>query len=433
MPRVLQASCVLTLALLAACVGGPHPLPPNESLGEPVGTPGVGVPTPSTPTSPASGPSGMNPASVAGTGATAAPQRPAADGGAAPMMPPAPATGAAGRGASAAGAAAPPPATPPGAGAAGSGAMPAENPDGGEVCDGPTGALSASSAAPANLLFVLDRSVEMATVFQGAQRWELAVQSIERSLGTRANSVMMGALLYPSASSAACTDPMCAMQAPMCTVNAMAAVDQVSFQPASAALSTLRVDGGLYAPVMASSGVPLLQSLEQADTALANSGLSGRTAVVILASGAPSCSWDSTVAGAMIARWRLTGVQTHVVALPGSPAVTPQSLSGLAQAGGSEQVHAPKTTGALEAALQSIVFDSLSSCTLQLDAPAPDPAAVQVLVTEDGAERVLPRTSATGETSWTLSPDGRTVTLVGTACEAASNGTYEAVRVVLGC
>jgi len=273
----------------------------------------------------------------------------------------------------------------------------------------------------------------MAGVFQGAQRWQVAVQAIERSLGARAHTVTMGALLYPSASSAACTGAVCAMQAPMCTVNAMAAADQVSFQPASAALSTLRVDGGLYAPVKASSGVPLLQSLEQADVALANSALGGRTVVVILAGGAPSCAWDATVASAMIARWNLAGVQTHVVALPGSPAATPQALSGLAQAGGSEQVHAPSTSGALESTLQSIVFDSLSSCTLQLDAPAPNPAEVQVLVTQDGVERLLPRTTAAGETSWTLSADGRTLTLVGIACEAASDGTYEAVRVVLGC
>ena len=84
--------------------------------------------------------------------------------------------------------------------------------------------------------------------------------------------------------------------------------------------------------------------------------------------------------------------------------------------------------------LQSIVFDSLSSCSLELDPPAPDPSVVQVLTTgADGVERVLPRTSSNGETLWTITPDGKTVTLLGTACDAAKGGGYDAIRVVLGC
>jgi hypothetical protein len=83
--------------------------------------------------------------------------------------------------------------------------------------------------------------------------------------------------------------------------------------------------------------------------------------------------------------------------------------------------------------LQSIAFDSLASCTLELSPPATDPNSVRVLVTEGGVERVLPRTSATGEALWTISTDGATVTLLGSACAAAKGGNYEALRIVMSC
>jgi hypothetical protein len=306
-----------------------------------------------------------------------------------------------------------------------------------QQCDGPTGALSASDAAPANLLFVLDRSVAMAGDFQGAPRWQMTGQALSHAFGSRASQVTLGALLYPSANQSECTGPdwLCALQQPaMCSVSEMSAADQVAFQPGSAALSTLLDDEGLYSPLTIAAGVPLAETLQRADAALAGRMLSGRTSVVILASGMPTCQWNAAEASATLARWRTErGVQTHVVALPGSPPGTAAALAALAEAGGTGQVHAPRAIGALEATLQSIVVDSLSSCTLQLDPPAPDPSAVRLLVTEDGVERLLPQTSATGEALWTLSADGRTVTLLGSACDAARGGIYEALRVVLGC
>ena len=56
-----------------------------------------------------------------------------------------------------------------------------------------------------------------------------------------------------------------------------------------------------------------------------------------------------------------------------------------------------------------------------------------MLVTQGGVARMLPRVSASGEAQWTISADGKTVTLLGSACDAAKGGNYEALRIVLSC
>jgi hypothetical protein len=262
-----------------------------------------------------------------------------------------------------------------------------------------------------------------------------------RTINPRGNALTMGALLYPSGTAAAanCTGPdwLCGLQPPaMCTVNPMASQDQVAFQPASQALGTLLGSNGLYTPVSA-NGAPLGESLQRADAALASQPAlndRARTSVVIIASSMPSCSWDSVRASAILKRWYTErGVRTYVIALPSGSGASSDALAALAEAGGTGDVRTPQSLGALEATLQSVVFDSLSSCSLELDPPAADPGSVQVLVTDMGVEQSLPRTSSTGETLWTMSPDGKTVTLVGSACEAAKGGEYDAIRVVLGC
>lgn len=449
-----RALALSLVAFIGACTGGPHPLPPER---------GIAVNNPQTaPTSNASTPTMAvdskpdfgNPAGVAGAAATPPPTATPAGMNPAPTTPasmtpptqpvtPPPAQGpaAAGSGASTPTTGTSAPGAMPGSagaggtsGSAGSGGM-----DPAPTCDGPTGALSAAETAPSRLLFVLDRSVSMSSDFAGEPRWQRSSEALMHTVNPRGSALMMGALLYPSgtATASTCTGPdwLCSLQAQdMCTVNPMASQDQVAFQPASQALGTLLGSNGLYTPVSA-NGVPLGQSLQRADAALAaQSATGGRTSVVIIASGAPSCDWDSAQASAILKRWYSErGVRTHVIALPGSTGASSNALAALAEAGGTGDVRAPQSVGAFEATLQSIVFDSLSSCSLVLDPPAPDPSAVQVLVTDMGVEQVLPRTSSSGETLWTISPDGKTVTLLGTACDAAKGGAYDAIRIVFGC
>jgi hypothetical protein len=84
--------------------------------------------------------------------------------------------------------------------------------------------------APRNLLLVLDRSVEMASNFEGSPRWQLATQALMHT--QRRANLTLGALLYPSSARADCTDPtVCACSNRRCTVNPMAVADQLAFQP----------------------------------------------------------------------------------------------------------------------------------------------------------------------------------------------------------
>jgi hypothetical protein len=154
---------------------------------------------------------------------------------------------------------------------------------------------------------------------------------------------------------------------------------------------------------------------------------------VIVASDMPTCEWDAGAASELVAGWLARGISTHVIAPPGSAAVTERALAALAEAGGSDRVRMPMTQGAFEASLTSVAYGTLESCTLPLDPPVTDEALVEVLVTEDGVESILAPSAASGERQWMLSADGSSVSLVGDACTAATGGRYEGVRVRVAC
>lgn len=433
-PAGARLAWLLALAAsLFACTGGPGTQPPlraasSDSVNVPT-TPTVGEAAAagsraSMPQGPASAPVGATVAGsgAAGTGAAGTTAAVAAGSGAAPAP-----SGSAGFGA------VPPPGSP-GAGAAGGGTeVPVS--DGG-VCPGPTGVLSPDEGAPSNLLLILDRSADMAGDFQGTPRWQLASHSVQATLRPRAADLTLGAVLYPSDSPAtACVGPawLCGSADARCAVSSMASSDQLAFQPAGAALDALSDTKGLYAP-MSDPGAPLAESILRADAALATQALTGKTTVVILASSVPSCAWDAAGTSELLARWqRERGVVTHVIALPGSPAGTAPALAALAEAGASGRVHSPTSAGALDATLQAVAYGSTSSCTLELDPPAPSPESVRLLVTEAGVERSIPRVAADGEAQWTIDPSGRTLTLLGSLCVAATSGSYDGLRIQLSC
>jgi hypothetical protein len=440
----LRALALGGIVALVGCTGGPHPLPPERGLS--MNTPNSASPSATGPkTGFSDNPTGTPTIGSAGS-ASVSTETPAAMGaaGATAAAPPAQSSGDAsmtsgGAGTGAGAAVQPPAPTTP----AGMGQTPASGAAGGPpqmpaVCDGETGALSASETAPTTLLFVLDRSVEMASDFQGEPRYQRAAEALMHTLNPRGDSLTIGAVLYPSASTTAraCNGPdwFCQLQgSTMCAVNPMASQDQVAFQPATRALTTLVGPSGVYAPV-AGDGVPLFESLQRADAALAAQPAGDRTSVVVVASGTPSCGWDSARASAIVDRWRTErGVRTYAITLPSGATGTSDALAALAQAGGTATARSPQSVGALEAMLQSIAIDSMSSCSLELDPPATDLNSVQVLVTDLGVEQVLPRSSTSGEALWTISSDGKTVTLLGTACEAATAGEYDGIRIVLSC
>jgi hypothetical protein len=126
-------------------------------------------------------------------------------------------------------------------------------------------------------------------------------------------------------------------------------------------------------------------------------------------------------------------VSMRVIALPGANQLGMDRLTALAQAAGQPRVIAPADAEALRSAVQSSVLGSLESCTLQLE-PAIAPASdAHVIVGVQGVERELPRTSASGEALWTISPDGTQLMLLGSACQAAGAGDYDSLRIEVGC
>lgn len=303
-------------------------------------------------------------------------------------------------------------------------------------CADPTGVLAPSAVAPSNMLLILDRSADMASDFEGAPRWQFSAQALSRTLTPRASALTLGAVLYPSDGSAdpSCTGPswLCTRSEPvMCSVNAMGAQGQLPFQPASQALPTLLDTAGVYAPATG-AGAPLAESIDRADAALAQP-LAGSTSVVIVASGVPSCEWDAGRASQVVAGWYARGITTYVIALPGSAEATDRALAALAEAGGSHHVRTPAAAGAFDSSLQAVAYGALDSCTLSLDPPVTDPARIQVLVSQDGVETVLAEAAPSGEPQWMLSADGRSLTLLGAACAAATSGQYDGVRIQLAC
>ena len=232
------ASCLAFCALTSACLGGPHPVPPWEKHSSdsspqslPTVTTGFGTAgTGAAVTGNNGTDSAQNPViSTAGVGTSAPP----------PLTPASSAAGSgvtstvAGTGGSATGAAGAS-ASPPSSGAAGE--------------PGCQGALSlARGTAPDNVLFLVDRSADMAGDFQGQPRWQQSDSALVSAITPlTAAALKIGVLFYPSAAGAApaCVGPAWLCPAPTtaettCGVSAMGSNDQVALQPAMQALAAL--------------------------------------------------------------------------------------------------------------------------------------------------------------------------------------------------
>jgi hypothetical protein len=434
--RLTRAACCLAFCgFIAGCLGGPHPVPPRGSLAETPTLPNAsGAPV-------ASGVAGSGSTrdqplgSVAAAGAPSAPTigltpttGAAAGSGAALMPNPAAGAGGSSSASSAAGSGAPPPTATPSAGASGQ--------------DSCQGELSmARGNAPDNVLFLIDRSADMASDYQGAPRWQQSDRALVAAITPlTAAPLKIGALFYPSSASAApaCVGPAWSCPAPSadstsCGVSAMGSNDQVALRPAAAALAALSGSPALFTPIDG-TGVPLRESIERVNSALAIQPITGSTTVVLMANAPPSCRWDRTQASSMLASWRTQrSVSTHVIALPGANPAGLDELSALASAGGQAGVLAPANADALRSELQSIALGSLTSCTLALDPPVTSAQDAHLIVGVHGVEQEMARNDAGGGALWTLSADGKQLNLLGALCAAAQRGDYDSLTVRVGC
>jgi hypothetical protein len=305
-----------------------------------------------------------------------------------------------------------------------------------------------------NLYFVLDRSGSM----DDGGKWNLVrivVAQVMKSLGPRAN---FGVAIFPNPND----DNACA-----------AGLQVMSVRQGDAPAGT---QGPTTSTMLAVTSAPPLGGTPTAATLDALvptlSALKGRTFVILATDGGPNCNaqaactsascidnienlqgcpangtpncCDTTTFGPFapldcldeqpsvdaISAIGKAGIPTYVIGVPGS---APYSalLDHLATAGGTARGSEPlyyridsTDQSAFQAALAQIAAKITATCTLTLATPPPDPTHVNVYFDN----QPVPADPVNG---WTLS--GSTVTLVGNACAAVTNGTILNVRVVAGC
>jgi Mg-chelatase subunit ChlD len=293
---------------------------------------------------------------------------------------------------------------------------------------------------PGNILLVFDTSSSMNEDWNGMQRWQAAGQAIMNALTPLQDLLTVGTVFFPRNDPNSCIDPtgIACVFAPGlgCGVTPITSADQINFQPGAQFLSAFAGGGTpLYAPLLGGL-TPLSEGLQQAQTALAGATLTGITAVIVITDGDPNCAWDEAASTQIVAGWAAMGIKTYVLGVPGVGTQGETVLNNLAVAGGTQMYIPPTDPMALEAKVNEIVSSTVTSgidsCTIDLVPPAEAPDKLHLVVTEAGVEEDVARTLS-ADASWDVSPDGATVTLSGTLCDAAKAGVYEHLRFDFGC
>ncbi|MBX3260590.1 MAG: VWA domain-containing protein [Labilithrix sp.] len=305
---------------------------------------------------------------------------------------------------------------------------------------------------PPTIYFVLDRSGSMGV----ADKWtkvRVTVAKIMRSLGPRA---AFGAAMFPAPSG----DDVCAPGTEIMSVRAGDAPSSGVDGPTTTALLAAT-------RVTPSGGTPTGPTLAQLEPRLA--GVAGRRFVVLATDGAPNCNtnagcgydacqlniegWpgcpkegprncceypdgysenctDASSTLGAISALRARGVPVYVVGLPGADAYA-SLLDEMATAGGTALPTSPRyfavnaaSEDVMLTALKKVAAQITGTCTFDLKEAPADASLVNVYMDDV----VLPYEPVDG---WTIS--GKTVTLVGAACERVKNGDVLDVRIIAGC
>lgn len=348
----------------------------------------------------------------------------------------------------------------PGAGGTGGGAQLGADPSAGRPPGCGTKADGAQCACldvplyvdPPTIYFVLDRSGSM----RSPDKWNqvrVTVGTIMRSLGPRAR---FGAAMFPAASA---TDA-CLPGDEILSVRAGDPPSSgVDGPTTSALLAATRVTP--------SGGTPTGPTLERVRARL--EGIAGQKFVVLATDGAPNCNpnagcgydrcqpnledmygcpkegprncceppdglrencTDAATTLTAIGALKSRGIPVYVVGLPGA-APYASLLDEMATMGGTALATSPKyfAVGAASedvmlAALKKVAAQITGTCTFDLEEEPADASLVNVYMDDV----VLPFEPDDG---WTIS--GKTVTLVGAACERVKSGDVLDVRIIAGC
>jgi hypothetical protein len=306
---------------------------------------------------------------------------------------------------------------------------------------------------PPTLYFVLDRSGSMSA----NDKWNqvrVTVGTIMRSLGPRAN---FAAAMFPGSSSTA-TD-VCVPGAEIMSARPGDPPSATDGPTTTTLLDVTRVLPG--------GGTPTGATLDVVRTQIAK--IPGKVYIILATDGAPNCNANAAcgydecqlnIEGAdgcpkegpnncceppdgyrencndsqstlgAIATLRTIGAPVYVVGLPGAEAYS-NLLDQMAVAGGTALATSPRyfavdtaNQAVMLAALKKIAAAITGTCTFDLKEAPSSPDHVNVYLDE----QVLPYEPVNG---WTI--DGKTVSLVGDACNRVKNGDVLDVRIIAGC
>jgi hypothetical protein len=302
------------------------------------------------------------------------------------------------------------------------------------------------------IYFVLDRSGSMGT----PDKWNpvrVTVATIMRGLGPRAR---FGAAMFPAATS---KDQCAPGEEIMSVRDGDAPSSGVDGPTTSFLLAATRVVPG--------GGTPTAPTLRIVKSHL--DPLPGKVFVVLATDGAPNCNPDASCGFdqcqpnvedmpgcprggpvsccappdghpencndasatlAAITALKSGSVPVYVVGLPGADTYA-ALLDQMATAGGTARSTSPRyypvdtaSQGAILGALKKIAAEITGTCTFDLKEEPKDPSLVNVYMDDV----VLAYEPVDG---WTIS--GKTVTLVGSACERVKSGDVLSVRIIVGC
>jgi hypothetical protein len=305
---------------------------------------------------------------------------------------------------------------------------------------------------PPTIYFVLDRSGSMANPDKWTQV-RVTVGKIMRSLGPRAN---FGAAMFPAPG----TEDVCAPGKEIMSVRRGDPPSSGVDGPTTSALLSATL-------VTPNGGTPTGPTLQAVRTHLDK--IEGQVFVILATDGAPNCNpyascgfdrcqlnienrpgcpkegpfncceppdgvrencTDSASTLGAIGALKMSGIPVYVVGLPGAAAYA-SLLDEMAIAGGTARGTSPKyfavdaaSEDLMLAALKKVAAQITGTCTFDLKEEPPSPSHVNVYMDDV----VLPYEPVNG---WTIS--GKTVTLVGAACDRVKNGDVLDVRIIAGC